>query len=254
MPDSPHTTALPSRTRRAFLRGTAGALAASAAVAVPAIAAPGGPDAELVQLGREFDALAVAHAAARDAFDAAEERWSKTPLPEPEALIKTARDVELRLCWPYSVGERYSARAIADFRENPVRKVRVSRPIVPEDGFPADAEALVYSEPCAEATARAAEIVAADDAYIAAKRQQHEEICGASSNALSASYHRMDEVAEAIRAMPVHTLAGVAVKARAARWEMAEWWEEDERELDWSERMVRHFIDEMVALGSATES
>ena len=57
MPDSPHTTTLPSSTRRTFLQGTAGALAASAAVATPALAASTEPDSELARLGREFDTV-----------------------------------------------------------------------------------------------------------------------------------------------------------------------------------------------------
>ncbi len=100
--------------------------------------------------------------------------------------------------------------------------MRVRRSVVPQDGLPACAHTLEYWEPSAEATARAAEIVAAYDAHSAASLQLHEEICGASGDALNAACERVNEVAEAIRAMPVRTLAGVAVKAKLAKWKKAE--------------------------------
>jgi hypothetical protein len=60
-----------------FLQGTAGALAPSA-IAATALAEPAGSDAELLELGRQFDALVAAR------------RCQGSPLRRPRAMARGA--------------------------------------------------------------------------------------------------------------------------------------------------------------------
>jgi hypothetical protein len=46
-----------------------------------------------------------------------------------------------------------------------------------------------------------------------------------------------------IMALPATTLAGLAVKARVARFSCKHYWDEPEEDLDWNELMARKLID-----------
>ena len=53
----------------------------------------------------------------------------------------------------------------------------------------------------------------------------------------------MDAPIRRIMALPVTTLAGLAVKARVARFSCEHFWDEPEEDLDWHELMARKLID-----------
>jgi hypothetical protein len=53
----------------------------------------------------------------------------------------------------------------------------------------------------------------------------------------------MDAPTHRIMALPATTLAGLAVKARVARFSCEHFWDEPEEDLDWHELMARELID-----------
>ena len=53
----------------------------------------------------------------------------------------------------------------------------------------------------------------------------------------------MDAPTRRIMALPTTTLAGLAVKARVARFSCEHFWDEPEEDLDWDELMARKLID-----------
>jgi len=53
----------------------------------------------------------------------------------------------------------------------------------------------------------------------------------------------MDAPIRRIMALPATTLAGLAVKARVARFSCEHFWDEPEEDLDWHELMARKLID-----------
>jgi hypothetical protein len=53
----------------------------------------------------------------------------------------------------------------------------------------------------------------------------------------------MDAPIRRIMALPATTLAGLAVKARIARFSCEHFWDEPEEDLDWDELMTRKLID-----------
>jgi hypothetical protein len=53
----------------------------------------------------------------------------------------------------------------------------------------------------------------------------------------------MDAPIRRIMALPVTTLAGLAVKAQVARFSCEHFWDEPEEDLDWHELMARKLID-----------
>ena len=53
----------------------------------------------------------------------------------------------------------------------------------------------------------------------------------------------MDPPTHRIVALPATTLAGLAVKARVARFSWEHFWDEPEENLDWDELMARELID-----------
>ena len=53
----------------------------------------------------------------------------------------------------------------------------------------------------------------------------------------------MDAPTHRIIALPATTLAGLAVKARVARFSWEHFWDEPEENLDWDELMARELID-----------
>jgi hypothetical protein len=53
----------------------------------------------------------------------------------------------------------------------------------------------------------------------------------------------MDAPIRRIIALPASTLAGLAVKARVARFSCERFWDEPEEDLDWDELMARKLID-----------
>jgi len=54
---------------------------------------------------------------------------------------------------------------------------------------------------------------------------------------------RMDAPIRRMMALPATTLAGLAVKARVARFSCEHFWDETEEDLDWHELMTRKLID-----------
>ena len=54
---------------------------------------------------------------------------------------------------------------------------------------------------------------------------------------------RMDAPIRRMMALPATTLAGLAVKARVARFSCDHFWDETEEDLDWHELMTRRLID-----------
>ena len=54
---------------------------------------------------------------------------------------------------------------------------------------------------------------------------------------------RMDAPIRRIMALPATALAGLAVKARVARFSCEHYWDEPEEDLDWHELMARELID-----------
>jgi hypothetical protein len=59
---------------------------------------------------------------------------------------------------------------------------------------------------------------------------------------------RLDPIIDAIQATPARTLAGVAVKARAAAYTIEECWRKPQDELDWQETVLRDLIEGVCAL------
>jgi hypothetical protein len=59
---------------------------------------------------------------------------------------------------------------------------------------------------------------------------------------------RLDPIITAIQTTPARTLAGVAVKARAAASIIGECWQKPQDELDWQETVLRDLIESVCAL------
>lgn len=237
--------------RRDMLAATA-ALATVGTVAAQAEAGQH-PDAELIVLGQRFEELAATHAAAQETNWTDEERFRAAVPPTPDALIKTERDAKLWLCGYFNVGRGYTHRDIQRLKNGLMRKAPTCEPATTDGDFSTNTEEIAHWKLSDEAAARAEEIVAAYEAYYEAFWRLNQEMCGASGEALSAAIEDLQPVMEAIRSLPVQTLAGVAVKAKLAKWEAHEWWEEDERDQDFDVRMVRRFIDEVIASGKDGE-
>ena len=56
-----------------------------------------------------------------------------------------------------------------------------------------------------------------------------------------------------ILALPAHSIAGLAVKAAAARLSCDHYWQQAEVELDWDARLVRNLIEEVAALAKSVD-
>jgi hypothetical protein len=57
------------------------------------------------------------------------------------------------------------------------------------------------------------------------------------------AWPKLDAPMRWIMTLPATTLAGLAIKARVARFSCEHLWEEPEEDLDWDELMTRKLID-----------
>lgn len=212
MADRAHSTS-----RRALLAG----LATSTVLTLPVLAGEPHPDAELLDLERR-------RVEVQTAADEAQSRWGaltdSITLPEaPDALLLRDEDRVLKLA-VYAV-ERddgrmwYAVEPIGVERRLLRRKHWrwQRRPTRPGDG-PLGTDWIETRVPWPEAQARADEIVAAWDAWVAEKDRIHE---ASGWNAAGDEWDRLDDLLEeieyAIWATTAHTSAGLLVKARLAQ-------------------------------------
>ena len=177
-------------------------------------------DADLLRLGRLFEAARAREMAACEACNAAAKE-ARNHMPErPAALRYRASDHALYLHKHYTSPEYLDGREITSddvewvSRKRHVRDVR--RPVRPEDKLPADAQFVVGQEPWPEAQARADGIVAAWEAWhaeINAVYAAHglpglEETADKAGDATAA-------LAERLAAIPARTAEGFRLKLRA---------------------------------------
>jgi hypothetical protein len=74
----------------------------------------------------------------------------------------------------------------------------------------------------------------------------------AAEPAQSAAGDALDALLPAILAAPAHSLAGLAVKARAVKlWGHPEWWSPQESHADSAERLAAHVLDAVMGMGGA---
>ena len=172
------------------------------------------PDAELLDLGREWSISAARGDRAREALWAAEERWAD---PEaPEALFHRPGDFRFFFGFHghrYRFGERrwYGApSSIAYLRAAPLCRT-------PE--FHLDDGTVVPAKPNLPARARRDEIVGAYDRW-SSERKTAQDACGltAANEEEDAANEENRELRHRIMATPALTLAGVMLKARIAGW------------------------------------
>jgi hypothetical protein len=208
--------------RRAVLAGLGAALPAAAAGA-PALAAPE-PEAELLAAVARFREADAAHVAAVEATLEAQARYEEPDLPE--ALYGQNWDMPYGLpscVWDEKAGGFvYTADAIERMRG--VRQMRrVQRAPTPEEversngAIDPEYDVITFRRPWPEAQARADEIVAAWDWFIA-ERERQGEISGltAALQSEKAAFEAWQAAARAVAAARVTTLQGAALKAQAA--------------------------------------
>lgn len=177
-------------------------------------------DADLLRIGRLFEAAREREIAACKACNAASREAQKHMPGRPGTLLYRASDHALYLHKHYTNPEYLDGREITSddvewvSRKRHVRDVR--RPVRPEDKLPADAQFVVGQEPWPEAQARADEIVAAWEAWYAERNAVYaahglprlEETADKAGDATAA-------LAERLAAIPARTADGFRLKLRA---------------------------------------
>ncbi|MDH2311458.1 hypothetical protein [Methylobacterium brachiatum] len=179
-----------------------------------------GADAQLLQLGRQFEAARKLETAACDACNAAQNEADRHMPERPAALFFRASDHPLRLgkylTHPDDLeGNAVTSEDIAWMKRKPyVREVR--RPVRPEDNLPAGARTVVDTFPWPEAQERADEIVTAWDAWHAEKVRIHGKyVTEALDDAANEAGDIATDLALRIADLPARTVAGFQVKLRA---------------------------------------
>lgn len=207
----------PLSRRRALLSlGTVGLPWVTASAAV---GRKGSQDAELVELGRQLDALMVARRGATEDYDAREARFFALRPPVPEALRADGP-----LGSPPSPGlRRWTAAELGHLAAN-TEEEEVS-------GF------ACRLLPVAEAFEAAVERLQRSTGLDEAEAAQ-----GAESDALY-------EIAERIAELPASGGAGLMVKARALRQLEPDWWEGEGPETGASQRLAAQLADAVLAMG-----
>jgi hypothetical protein len=218
--------------RQALAAGAAAALAVRATT--PAFAA-GHPDARLLELGRQFDALvAEALDAERRSSEAA--RMAEAQLPaKPETLRVRPEDAALSIknedTWGGGDGF-YGHNTASSLRKSPRQRDRAHEPIAFEPfkhgdnfaDFMGDITGRIVkamTEPWPEAQARADEIVAAYDAW-----NEYSEPITAADEAweteINAIHDAMEPICFEICTTPARTREGLHVKFRVLHWYSAD--------------------------------
>lgn len=184
--------------------------------------APSAPDdAALLHLGRRLDAALARQKPIRAEYERIEDIWAKDAPARPGALIYRASDqpLPLRRWGDYRAvheGEPVGLRDIIELRGHTFIR-GVPRPVTPEDNLPPEAHTVVEPHFWPEAQARAAEILAAWDAW-EADRERHSEECGYQNaeDRLDAADDEILAVAERIAELPATTAEGMRIKLRAS--------------------------------------
>jgi hypothetical protein len=172
------------------------------------------PDAELLDLGREWSTSAAREDRAREALWAAEERYADPEVPE--ALFHRPGDFRFFFgfqgCGYHFTDRRWygAPSSIAYLRAAPLCRM-------PE--FHLDDGTVVPAKPNLAARARRDEIVGAYDRW-SAERKATQDACGltAANEEEDAANEDNRELRHRIMATPALTLAGVMLKARIAGW------------------------------------
>lgn len=177
-------------------------------------------DADLLRLGHLFEAAREREMQANETLNAAQREARQHMLERPAALLFRASDHPLHLR-KYHVhpndleGIEVTSEDIAWMTRKPCART-VSRPVRSEDNLPADARAVVTSEPWPEAQIRADEIVAAWNAWHAERDATRDryvlpEVVRESDEAGDATM----ALAERLAAIPARTADGFRLKLRA---------------------------------------
>lgn len=213
--------AAPSRRAvvRAFSVAPIAAVASPSALARPAVELQ--PDAELLALGIRFDA---AEAAYRAACRRAEEIEFSIVLPEKPAEIYVAEGDRSLGLERYAI-ERHDGRfwylvPPADTPLHGLRRTHLRDEEVPAtwQGMLSEHSTIIRRVPWPEAQARADEIVAAYDAWVAERDRIYVESGLAAANeAADALGDQLSEIEGEIEGAIARTLGGLRVKARMAR-------------------------------------
>ena len=61
-----------------------------------------------------------------------------------------------------------------------------------------------------------------------------------------------DPIQEAIISIPATTIAGLAVKARVAKFTASDYWKESDNDADWDRLIIRKLIDSVIGAGAPT--
>ncbi|QEE37587.1 MULTISPECIES: hypothetical protein [unclassified Methylobacterium] len=177
-------------------------------------------DAELIRLGRQFEAARKREIAACEACNAAQDEADRHMPERPAALLFRASDHLQRLgkylTHPdHLEGNEVTSEDIAWMKRKPyVREVR--RPVRSEDNLPADARTVVDTFPWPEAQERADEIVTAWEAWHAERLRIHGEyVTEALDDAANEAGEAAAALAQRIADLPARTAAGFRVKLRA---------------------------------------
>ncbi|WP_267427983.1 hypothetical protein [Methylobacterium sp. GC_Met_2] len=177
-------------------------------------------DADLLRLGRQFEAARAREKAACEACNAAQDEARRHMPERPAALLFQASDHPLRLgkylTHPdHLEGTEVTSEDIAWMKRKPyVREVR--RPVRPEDNLPSDARAVVDTFPWPEAQDRADEIVTAWEAWHAERlRIYSAHVTDALDTAANDAGDVAATLACRIAVLPALTAAGFRVKLHA---------------------------------------
>ncbi|RDI51237.1 hypothetical protein [Microvirga subterranea] len=204
-------------TRRSILAGL-GASIPMAAVAAAPVYAEKHPDADLLALGRQWEASAAALDANRKAFDAAEARFEQIAPDHPEELFEQKGDFSLGIVGArdHQNGRRWYVNRIDELRAKPRLKQDWSQVTEGPNG-----EQVCAWVPDPNAQARADEIVAAYDLWVAARVRAEKEAGLTAAYAEEERLAKIDsDLRQRIALIPARTMEGLAVKARVYAWFM----------------------------------
>ncbi len=194
------------------------AAASSAALAPAAAAAEPAPDAELIALGRDFDAALARFHQASDTYEALDDLFEAQELP-PWPTAATVRRWDHVLLrgrlnpFRYAIGDEYSEEDVETLRE-------WERPHRPKFHWVRNAEGkreerYLGHRPWPRAIRRLEEIVAAVDARAAEIDRGRDELgAAAASTAFDEADDAMWGIIASVTAMQAFSPAGLTVKAR----------------------------------------
>lgn len=220
-----------------------------------------GSDAELLRLGRQFEAASAREKAANEACNAAQDEADRHMPERPACLIYRASDATLAVHQERMMAEALSGRAIRSSdiewlrRKMPMHH-EVLRPIRPGERAHIDHPGRKFDiVPHPEAQARAEEIVAAWDAWQAERLQVLSEHC---PDALEETANEAGDIAanlaHRIAALPALTAVGLRVKLRALAHYNASFFYLNLPELPDPDQALSHSLWRDVQAGSSEEA